>query len=135
MTSFTLETWFRRDGAGVGVTTGTGGIALAIPLVTKAAGEGEGPPNTHQCQLLPGHRRHAAASWWPTTRSPPGPTTRSAAYAVVTSNVWHHAAVTYDATNGTWKLYLDGVLDRTLVLASAFQPKRASLSTPPSAHR
>ena len=27
---------------------------------------------------------------------------------VVTSNVWHHAAVTYDATTGTWKLYLDG---------------------------
>ena len=30
---------------------------------------------------------------------------------VVTSNVWHHAAATYDATTDTWRLYLDGVLD------------------------
>ncbi len=40
--------------------------------------------------------------------------------------MWHHAAATYDATTGTWKLYLDGVLDQTLVLASAFQPQSAS---------
>ena len=31
----------------------------------------------------------------------------------VTSNVWHHAAATYD---GTWRLYLDGVLDGTLAV-------------------
>ena len=62
------------------------------------------------------------ASWWPTTRSRTGPNHPVSGTAVVTSNVWHHAAVTYDATTGTWKLYLDGVLDRTLVLASAFQP-------------
>ena len=31
----------------------------------------------------------------------------------VTSNVWHHVAVTYD---GTWKLYLDGNPDGTLVV-------------------
>jgi hypothetical protein len=37
--SFTVETWFRRTGAGVGVTTGTGGIASAIPLVTKGGAE------------------------------------------------------------------------------------------------
>ena len=47
--------------------------------------------------------------------------------AVVTSNVWHHAAATYDATTGTWKLYLDGVLDQTLVLACAFQPENTSI--------
>ena len=32
----------------------------------------------------------------------------------VTSNVWHHAAATYDTTTDTWRLYLDGILDRTL---------------------
>ena len=41
--------------------------------------------------------------------------------------MWHHAAVTYDATTGTWKLYLDGVLDKTLALGSAFQPQAASI--------
>ena len=34
-TDFTIETWFRRDGAGVGVTTGAGGIGSAIPLIAK----------------------------------------------------------------------------------------------------
>ena len=43
------------------------------------------------------------------------------------SNVWHHAAATYDAVTGTWKLYLDGALDRTLALASAFQPRADSI--------
>jgi hypothetical protein len=40
--TFTLETWFRRDGAGVGTSTGTGGLASAIPLISKGRGEAEG---------------------------------------------------------------------------------------------
>ena len=39
--TFTLELWFKRTGAGVGTTTGTGGIASAIPLITKGTAEGE----------------------------------------------------------------------------------------------
>ena len=39
---FTLETWFKRTGAGVGTSTGNGGIANAIPLVTKGRAEAEG---------------------------------------------------------------------------------------------
>src|SRR6185503_3036527 len=35
---FTLETWFRRDGAGVATFTGTGGVT-AIPLITKGMAE------------------------------------------------------------------------------------------------
>ena len=31
--TFTLETWFKRTGAGVGTSTGSGGVT-AIPLVT-----------------------------------------------------------------------------------------------------
>ena len=38
----------------------------------------------------------------------------------ITTNVWHHAAATYDGT--TWSLYLDGVLDGTLT--SACRPPR-----------
>lgn len=40
--TFTLETWFKRTGAGVGTSTGSGGIASAIPLVTKGRAEAEG---------------------------------------------------------------------------------------------
>ena len=42
--SFTLELWFRRTGAGVGTSTGTGGIANAIPLITKGRAEAERRP-------------------------------------------------------------------------------------------
>src|SRR5207249_4787413 len=41
--SFTLETWFRRDGVGVATNTGSGGV-VAIPLVTKGMAETEGGP-------------------------------------------------------------------------------------------
>ena len=41
LTTFTIETWFRRDGAGVATSTGTGGLASAIPLVTKGRGEAD----------------------------------------------------------------------------------------------
>ena len=38
---FTVELWFRRTGAGIGTSTGTGGIASAIPLITKGRAEAE----------------------------------------------------------------------------------------------
>ena len=39
--TFTVELWFKRTGAGVGTSTGTGGIASAIPLIAKGRAEGE----------------------------------------------------------------------------------------------
>src|SRR4029077_2379514 len=45
VTNFTLETWFKRTGPGVGVTTGTGGITSAIPLITKGGAENETAAN------------------------------------------------------------------------------------------
>ena len=38
----TLETWFRRDGAGITTSTGTGGISNIVPLIAKGRDEGEG---------------------------------------------------------------------------------------------
>src|SRR5919198_5968893 len=38
---FTLETWFKRTGAGLGTSTGTGGVT-GVPLVTKGRAEAEG---------------------------------------------------------------------------------------------
>ena len=40
--TFTIETWFKREGASVGTNTGNGGIPDAIPLVTKGRAEAEG---------------------------------------------------------------------------------------------
>ena len=124
VTSFTLETWFRRDGAGVGVTTGTSGITSAIPLITKAAPEGE-TPNAINANYFLGIDA-ATGQLVADFEEPTGPNHPITGNAVVTNNVWHHAAVTYDATTGTWNLYLDGALDKTLALGSAFQPNSAS---------
>src|SRR5437763_1248743 len=39
--TFTLEAWIRRDGAGAPTSTGTGGIS-AVPVVTKGRAEADG---------------------------------------------------------------------------------------------
>ena len=39
--TFTIETWFKREGVGATVSTGTGGVT-AIPLVTKGMAQAEG---------------------------------------------------------------------------------------------
>ncbi|MEO6741614.1 MAG: hypothetical protein ABIP20_15325, partial [Chthoniobacteraceae bacterium] len=36
--TFTIETWFKRTGTGVGTSTGSGGVT-AVPLVTKGRAE------------------------------------------------------------------------------------------------
>ena len=124
-TNFTLETWFRRDGAGIGVTTGTGGIT--VPSRSSPRAVPRARPGQPEHELLPRHRRHQRQARGRLRGHDRGGNHPVAGTAVVTSNVWHHAAATYDAVSGTWKLYLDGVLDRTLVLASAFQPQSTSI--------
>ena len=46
----------------------------------------------------------------------------------MTSNVWHHAAAVFDTATDTWRLYLDGTLDRTLALGGDFTPAAPSPS-------
>ncbi len=52
VTTFTIETWFKREGAGVATTTGGGGIASAIPLVAKGAQQAETPLNINMNWFL-----------------------------------------------------------------------------------
>ena len=124
-TTFTLETWFKRTAAGIGVTTGTGGITSAIPLITKGGAESETPANVNMNYFLgiDATSNVLVADF----EEPAGPNHPVSGTTAITSNVWHHAAAVYDATTGTWRLYLDGNLDRTLALGTAFQPQAASL--------
>ena len=95
VTTFTLETWFKRTAAGVGVTTGTGGIPSAIPLVTKAAPQGETPNeiNANYFLGIDATSGQLVADF----EEPTGPNHPVTGNAVVASNVWHHAAVTLRA--------------------------------------
>src|SRR5215213_7595221 len=120
---FTLETWFKRTGAGVGTSTGSGGIASALPLVTKGRAEAEGS-NVDMNYFLgidaSSGRLVADFEEGPGGSGPLGLNHPISGQTAVTSNVWHHAATSYDGTS--WKLYLDGVLDAKLAVG---QPPRS----------
>src|SRR6266498_3003988 len=128
--TFTLETWFKRTGAGVGITTGGGGIASAVPLVTKGRAEAEAS-NVDMNYFLgidaTTGKLVADFEEGPSTGGTLGlnhPVTGTTAIPI-NINLWHHAAVTYDGQ--TWKLYLDGVLDGTLTLPAARPPRSDSI--------
>lgn len=118
--NFTLEVWFKRTGAGATTTTGTGGIAAAVPLLTKGRGEAEASNVDMNYFLgLDGNGRLVADFEEGATGSSPGLNHPVTGTTTVSNNVWYHAAATYD---GTWRLYLNGVQEATSVVN---QPPRA----------
>ena len=122
--TFTVELWFKRTGAGVGTSTGTGGIPGAIPLIAKGRAEAETANADINYFLgidatsgkLVGDFEEAQTGTTPGLNHPVSGTA-----VIAADGVWHHAAATYDGT--TWNLYLDGVLDGTL---SVGQPANAA---------
>ena len=123
--TFTIETWFKRTGTGVGTATSgsSGGLSDVIPLLTKGRSEDDTPANVNMNWFLgiDATTNTLAADFEDTATGLNHAVTGT---TVVTSNVWHHAAATYDGT--TWRLYLDGYLDRTLAVG-AFTPEATSI--------
>ena len=120
--TFTLETWFKWTGGGATTNTGSGGV-VAIPLVTKGRGEADGSnldmnyflgidPSTDA--LVADFEANPGGQNYPVSGSLP-----------ITTNAWHHAAVTYGG--GTWNLYLDGVLDTSLPVTGSPVPQANSI--------
>ena len=113
--AFTIETWFRRDGTGATAETGTGGV-IAVPLISKGTGEDEIPAVDMNYflgirgsdNLLVADFEEGAAGAAPSQNHPIAGTTP------IVNGVWYHAAATYDGT--TWRLYLNGGLQATLVV-------------------
>ena len=125
LSQFTIELWFRRDGAGIGADTGANGIPDAIPLVARGRAEAEDPVRDinyllgikASSSVLCADFEEAAGGATPSGNHP------VLGITPITNGVWHHAAATYDGA--TWKLYLDGMLENQLVVG---QPA-ASAST------
>src|SRR6185503_10390472 len=119
--TFTIETWFKRTGTGVNVSTGTGGLTAAVPLVTKGRGEGDNSDVDMNYFFGIDSTGVLAADFEECARAQIGcPATTSNAtvggqnYPVkgstpIVNDVWYHAAVTFDGR--FWKLYLNGVLE------------------------
>jgi len=117
---FTVECWFRRDGAGITTSTGTGGLTTAVPLVSKGRGEADGSNKDMNFFLGIQGDRIAADFEEGAAGSSPGLNHPVTGVTPIVQGVWYHAAVTYDGTR--WRLYLDGVLETELVVG---QPPRA----------
>ena len=119
--TFSLELWFKWSGGGATATTGSGGVT-AVPLIAKGVGEAEASNrdgnyflgiNPTTAVLVADLEEGAAGAL-------PGQNHPVTGALTISLNVWHHAAVTYDGT--TWRLYLDGMPDTTLVVG---QPPRS----------
>ena len=110
----------------MGTSTGSGGIANAIPLITKGRAEVETPANLNMDYFLgiDASTGTLVADFEDNANGTNHPVSGTTA---ITANVWHHAAAVYDTASDTWRLYLDGVLDRTLALGGNFTPESTSI--------
>ena len=118
--TFTVETWFMRNGAGVTTTTGSGGLTAVVPLVTKGRNEGEG--NTLDINYFLGLSANVLAADFEegAAGAVPGRNHPITGVTPILNNVWYHGAVTYDGA--TLQLYLNGLLEASAVVG---QPARA----------
>ncbi|MFY9588801.1 MAG: LamG domain-containing protein, partial [Actinomycetota bacterium] len=138
LSSFTLEAWFNRTSstsvAGTTTTTSSptgSGLQQAITLVAKGRGEAEGSNLDFNYffgiddaldRLAVDYEEGAGQAQPAQNHSFIGSTTITAG-----AGVWHHAAATFDATTGTWKLYLDGRLDGTSTVGAGRAPRSDSV--------
>jgi len=126
---FTIECWFKRTGTGTGnASTGSNGLAAAIPLVTK--GRSEGDNSNIDCNYFLGIDNatgRLCADFEATTSTPLNGTGAAnnnypvIGSTVIPNNVWTHAAVTWDG--GTWKLFLNGV-EESVTIANTLPTPR-----------
>lgn len=122
---FTLEAWFYRTGSGTMTSTGTGGVNAA-PLIAKGRGQADGSNvDTNYFLGIDSSGRLVADFEEGAGQPSPGLNHPVTGVTVISNNVWHHAAATYDGQ--TWRLYLDGQLDRTLMLPTALSPRSDSI--------
>ena len=125
--TFTLECWFMREGAGIGTSTGYGGIDSAIPLIAKGRAESDG--STVDMNYFLGLRALDGVLVGDfeegTGQASPGLNHPIVGVTPVQNNVWYHAAATFDGTH--WRLYLNGNLESEIVLSTGHLPQSSSI--------
>ena len=122
--NFTLECWFMRTGTGVTTSTGTGGLLNAIPLVSKGRGEAETPANLNMNYFLGIRSDNVLAADF---EEGSGPNHPIAGRTPIQLNLWYHAAATYQASTGRYRLYLNGVVEKDTALTAGITPASTSI--------
>jgi concanavalin A-like lectin/glucanase superfamily protein/type IX secretion system substrate protein/calcineurin-like phosphoesterase family protein len=112
--SFTLEAWIKIEGAGVTTSTGSSGLenaTAAVPIVAK--GRSESDAANLNCNYFLGITAGnvLAADFEDEASGLNHPVIGN---TILQANIWNHVAATYDQPTGTWKLFVNGVLDQTL---------------------
>ena len=105
LSTFTLETWFRRESGGIATTTGTGGV-VAIPLIAK--GRNQADNSTLDTNWFLGIRESDGVLC-ADFEGASGVNVPVTGITPVSTGVWQHAAATFDGTE--WRLYLNGNLE------------------------
>jgi hypothetical protein len=101
---FTVEAWVRRDGRGVAMGTGVGGLSL-VPIVGKGRGEDDG--SVRDCNYAIGFAGDVIGADFEDTQA--GANHPVFGKTKVPFGEWHHVAVSYDGAK--WQIFLDGKLD------------------------
>jgi hypothetical protein len=122
--SFTVECWFRREGAGVTTSTGTGGLLNVVPLVSKGRGEAETPANLNMNYFLGIRSDGVLAADF---EEGSGPNHPIAGTTPIQLDLWYHGCVTFDAATGRFRLYLNGTLEKDTTLATGITPASTSI--------
>ena len=120
LSEFTLEAWFRMDGLGGPMGTGSHGVH-AYPIIAKGSGNSDPPENRLDINYLLGIQTPAdgprvlVADFECTEANPFRHGMNHTVYGVteIEYGDWHHVAVTYDGFE--WRLYLDGDLEMRTV--------------------
>ena len=111
--TFTLELWFKRTAAGLGTSTGNGGVHRD-PVDHEGPADGETAAQDVNYFLgIDTTTGKLAADFEEAQTGAAGLNHPIVGTTVITINVWHHAAATFDGT--TFRLYLDGVADGLMV--------------------
>lgn len=120
LSTFTVETWFRKESSGIATTTGTGGV-VAIPLVAK--GRNQADNSTLDTNWFLGIRESdgvLCADFEGGT----GTNVPVSGKTAVAEGEWHHAAVSFDGTH--LRIYLDGNLEG-VVASNGIMPRADSI--------
>ena len=122
---FTLETWFKRTGAGVATSTGSGGVT-AVPLVAKGRAEADGSVvDMNYFFGIRGTDSVLVADYEEGTgQTSPGLNHPLVGTTPLQRDVWYHGAATFDGT--TLRLYLNGNLEASLAIGAGRLPQSAS---------
>ena len=125
-TTFTIEFWFKRIGAGVASYTGTGGV-VAIPLVSKGMAESDNSnvDMNYFVGIATANNRLVADIEEGAGQPTPGLNHPVTGTTTIANNTWYHTAVTYDGS--TWRVYLNGGLEISQTVTGSPFPRFDSI--------